>query len=434
MDKNRFDQLSRILALRSSRRVAAKQAGIGLAATTLGVVGLELAAAQDPGAASQECRFDLVANIRVDPAEGFTPEPEVLSGVMAFTLGNDGELENGTLTLDDRGARELTGYAAGSSFSARVEFLPGRTLVFVGVGERPIAECSGALDGLLTGSEPGALGDWHASALSGSAETNTGGQQPASGGQQPASGGQTPAQGEALPVATLAPTSAPSIVQPTEATAECAGGLTVCEGECVDLSSDRDHCGACSNACQDPRTCMGGECVCVNVICNAGEALDPASCECICPAGWFDCGDACCDPGSPCRGTVCCLPEGTPCTGADLCCSGTCDFLVGGGTCAPCLGRSCSDAEPCCGGQSCLGSYCGGCHDRATSCTSNDQCCFSECVSGACLSDQGGRCSRNVDCRECYLNGNCTNACLLGLCGGQLLPEIDITAIVKESD
>jgi hypothetical protein len=60
-------------------------------------------------------------------------------------------------------------------------------------------------------------------------------------------------------------------------------------------------------------------------------------------------------------------------------------------------------------------------------CTDSSQCCFSECTGGACLSNQGGRCSRNVDCRECYLNGNCQRACLLGVCGGSLLPDIDIT-------
>jgi len=115
-------------------------------------------------------------------------------------------------------------------------------------------------------------------------------------------------------------------------------------------------------------------------------------------------------------GTFCCEPEGTSCTSAESCCSGTCDFLVGGGTCAPCRGRSCSATQPCCGGQTCSNGYCGGCRDRAVSCTANTDCCFSDCTSGACLSALGGRCARDVDCRACYLGHNCNGACVNGSC------------------
>ena len=119
-----------------------------------------------------------------------------------------------------------------------------------------------------------------------------------------------------------------------------------------------------------------------------------------------------------CRRRTCrCRREGTPCTSGETCCSGSCDFLVGGGTCAPCRGRPCSADRPCCGGQTCTNGYCGGCRDRGVSCTSSSQCCFSDCgSSGACLSDAGGRCARDVDCRACYLGGNCANACVNGVC------------------
>jgi hypothetical protein len=115
-------------------------------------------------------------------------------------------------------------------------------------------------------------------------------------------------------------------------------------------------------------------------------------------------------------GRFCCKRDGASCTSGQGCCSGTCDFLVKGGTCAPCSGRTCSADRPCCGGLACTGGYCDGCRDRATSCTSSSQCCFSDCTGNACLSAQGGRCSRDVDCRACYLNQNCTNACVNGTC------------------
>jgi hypothetical protein len=111
-----------------------------------------------------------------------------------------------------------------------------------------------------------------------------------------------------------------------------------------------------------------------------------------------------------------CKKKGTSCASGKSCCSGTCDFLVKGGTCAPCKGRSCDATRSCCGGQDCTNGYCGGCRDRAVSCTADTDCCFSNCTSGACLSAQGGQCARDVDCRACYLGQNCDGACVNGSC------------------
>ena len=143
------------------------------------------------------------------------------------------------------------------------------------------------------------------------------------------------------------------------------------------------------------------QCRDLGAICVANQ---PGSC----------CSGLACDHSS--AGTVCCKPEGTTCTSGTGCCSGSCDFLVHGGTCSPCRGRSCSATQPCCGGATCTNGFCGGCRDRAVSCTSSSQGCFSDCTSGACLSALGGRCSRDVDCKSCYLNQNCTNACVNGVC------------------
>lgn len=144
-------------------------------------------------------------------------------------------------------------------------------------------------------------------------------------------------------------------------------------------------------------------------------------CQPDCAAG--PCSDDGCGGVCPCDGVgictedgTCCDPEGSPCTSFDACCSRTCDSLVAGGSCAPCRGRSCNATSPCCNGLACISGYCDGCRDRATSCTSSSECCFSDCASGACLSTAGGRCARDVDCRACYLSGSCTNACVDGYC------------------
>lgn len=41
----------------------------------------------------------------------------------------------------------------------------------------------------------------------------------------------------------------------------CENEDAICDDECVDLDSNRDHCGECDNECDDDEVCDGGECV-----------------------------------------------------------------------------------------------------------------------------------------------------------------------------
>ena len=185
MDAERFDRISRLLALSTSRRQMLGRAGYLLGASLgMGAAGRTVLA-QDDGGPSPECRLDLVANIRGSP-EGIVLIPEdedSLLGELRFSIAADGALENATFTLDGGAERVVAGQAQGHAFSARVDYLPGRTLVLVGVSLFPIDECRGAVDGVLTGPEMGALGDWHATAsrpggtptaIEGAAETTGG--------------------------------------------------------------------------------------------------------------------------------------------------------------------------------------------------------------------------------------------------------------------
>lgn len=43
--------------------------------------------------------------------------------------------------------------------------------------------------------------------------------------------------------------------------AECRQGFVECDGRCVELSSDLEHCGACGMACDVTETCFAGACV-----------------------------------------------------------------------------------------------------------------------------------------------------------------------------
>lgn len=210
----------------------------------------------------------------------------------------------------------------------------------------------------------------------------------------------------------------------TAAAAPCPKGKKRCRRRCI----ARRHCcttancrpattgrvcrkGRCTCPAARPKRC-GDRCLpaascCSSAECPAGTACSAAG-VCVCPAESTACGGRC---G---------LPEGAPCTMGNFqsCCSQTCDFLVGGGTCASCRGRSCSSTVSCCGGLSCVQGTCGGCRPRATSCGApgDPPCCNSDCTSGACLSAANGRCVHDADCRACYLGGQCAGACVGGLC------------------
>ncbi len=53
----------------------------------------------------------------------------------------------------------------------------------------------------------------------------------------------------------------------------CAAGQTLCNGACVNTTTDANNCGACGSACSGGRTCAAG--------------------ACVCPAGTVLCGGAC---------------------------------------------------------------------------------------------------------------------------------------------
>ena len=175
----------------------------------------------------------------------------------------------------------------------RIELAPRVALVTIGVGEREITTCLGAIDGVATGPEVGDLGDWHAAPL------------------QQGSGS--------------IPSASPS---PTTGTRACASGLTRCGAACVDLSTDRNHCGACNTLCPD----MGG------LVCAAGR--------CGCPAGWVDCSQA---PGAP--------------EGIDGYCA---DLRSNAGNCGAC-GFSCATGETCGDGR-CRGTGAAQCARGLTDC------------------------------------------------------------------
>jgi hypothetical protein len=63
----------------------------------------------------------------------------------------------------------------------------------------------------------------------------------------------------------------------------CRDGLTACEGECVDLTANDEHCGACHHVCREPYWaghCVEGACPSAYWCGSVGQGLE--TCEDVC--------------------------------------------------------------------------------------------------------------------------------------------------------
>src|SRR5262249_4587258 len=142
-----------------------------------------------------------------------------------------------------------------------------------------------------------------------------------------------------------------------------ATGTTCCDGTCVNLQTDPQHCGTCTTTCSGTTPdCCGGSCVnlqteathcgscgtdCTAPAHAAAPSCSSGTCTLGCDAGWANCNsdprDGCetnlnsnancgacgthCTPGhSRCEGGRCqsCTPSGEPCLDSGDCCKGPC--------------------------------------------------------------------------------------------------------------
>jgi len=129
----------------------------------------------------------------------------------------------------------------------------------------------------------------------------------------------------------------------------CATGYTDCDGECVDLESDEDHCGVCGTACDGfGELCRDGACACGVAFgdCNAdpGDGCETALRENDQHCG--ACGNAC-GLNSRCSEGVCACHRGY----ADCDGDAGCETLViaDDENCGAC-GNVCAAGETCCNG------------------------------------------------------------------------------------
>lgn len=58
------------------------------------------------------------------------------------------------------------------------------------------------------------------------------------------------------------------------ATSPCGDpSLTLCDGQCVDTTSDHEYCGGCTHSCGDEEACVGGVCTCTGARCSCDEPI-----------------------------------------------------------------------------------------------------------------------------------------------------------------
>ena len=138
-------------------------------------------------------------------------------------------------------------------------------------------------------------------------------------------------------------------------TCRCKAGLTDCGGNCRNLQTNPNHCGACGTVCASG-LCVAGVCCPPRRAC-AGVCCPPGARCVLSPFGGFTCVQACPPGQTRCGGDQCVDTQ----TDAGHCgnCLTSCssNTTCRGGTCVPCkwFKAACAGDEECCpssyGGQ-----------------------------------------------------------------------------------
>jgi hypothetical protein len=213
-------------------------------------------------------------------------------------------------------------------------------------------------------------------------------------------------------------------VNPNPADGGTTTDFRACGGQCVDVLTSTQDCGACGHACATGGKCANGTCICPaaqGAVCNGAcsdLATDAANCgacgaacgvgmacvasSCVCAAGFKMCNGACTDVTGDinnCGGCSMACMTGQACV-ASSCVCGT-GFKMCNGACIDVTGdiHNCGGCSVACmAGQACVASVCGppqyGCNGLLT-------CEWGICVPGVgpCL----GQCISNADSQGAQL-------------------------------
>ncbi len=163
----------------------------------------------------------------------------------------------------------------------------------------------------------------------------------------------------------------PTVFNPVTCQCVCPGGNTYCDGQCIDIYNDDQHCGSCDNACTNCETCNFGACTPIN--CSSGEICCNGACVPLCSGGSAP------DP------TTCGCNECQGQSDGTTCGQGTCGSVPCSVLCNVCVGGQC---VPVANGTLCGVTSCSICQDGAcvvqpngTDCGGGNVCCYGQCIS-----------------------------------------------------
>ena len=341
MEGPSFDRWTRTRAAAINRRSllgASLTAGIGAALTRVAP-----ATAQFAGAS---CTFDVTLVSSLNTGQS-------VSGTLQVDIGSDGAIDKGSLTLKGQAAAPVVGQATGPSIDVLATLADGTTVSLTGVSGSAISSCNGPIFGILTNADNGQIGTWNTPlpssgqskpSLSGPAQPP--GTQPPTQGQDQTGGGNGGDTGGGGGNSGGGGSTCLELHSQCNASAECCSGWctdnecrtcgdTICGEDCIVLSDNLAHCGACFNACDtNTQTCVSGVCT------DSGDGGGGGSCT---------------DLGGGCDFSA-------------QCCSGWCNA----GTCDSCGMVVCNDQ---CVDTSSDNNNCGNC---------NNMCIGTTCQNGSC--------------------------------------------------
>lgn len=356
MDRRQFDSISRSLATRTSRRQAVRDAGAGGLLGGLGMaLGLRGASAQGE---LHTCALQIIAEVYVGPYTG-----TVYQGTLVLDIAENGAIDSGSFDTIEGFSVPLVGHAEGRALDLRIDLGNGQLLTFTGTADIAVAQCPHAAAGSFSGPEMGNMGTWITVAGSESAIIST--TMPETPGDPPPAcpevGCVAPAEFDPVACVCVCPPTYPACgqsccppgivcIDQASGTCGCQPGTQECAGQCVPACGGGEILNPVSCVCEPP---------CAGIDCEVGQMLDPETCECkqiiLCPEEKEHCGDHCADLSSdatdcgscghecPMMPTIddsllpslcvngdCCLDTNMLCAANGDCCSGACDFILGG--------------------------------------------------------------------------------------------------------
>jgi hypothetical protein len=156
MDAKQFDQLSKTIAARSTRRSALRRLGLGGllgGAASAGLASRAFAASDGP------CVLQLSAKTAIGAHKN-----KSYPGVLTLAIGQDGAIDDASFDDGTGDEPAVVGQATGRSLSFRIDYPNGDHFAFEGIAAQDLSLCRGQIDGVFNGPAQSDMGTWTATA------------------------------------------------------------------------------------------------------------------------------------------------------------------------------------------------------------------------------------------------------------------------------